>query len=155
GGTREPLEDVGRNLERWVRALVIRTFAQEKAATLAAAAPRLHVINALTDEQHPCQGLADALTMKERWNDCRGRVVAYVGDGNNVATSLAHVCALLGVTLRVAAPAGYQLPDSVITDAMAIARHGAQVQRVEDPEAAVRGADAVYTDVWTSMGEEH
>jgi ornithine carbamoyltransferase len=154
-GSREPLEDVGRNLERWVKVLVIRTFAQEKAATLAAAALQLHVINALTDEQHPCQGLADALTLKERWGDCRGRTVAYVGDGNNVATSLAHVTSMIGVTLHVASPAGYELPDKVVNDSAAVARHGAEVRRFRDPYQAVRGVDAVYTDVWTSMGEEH
>jgi ornithine carbamoyltransferase len=154
-GSREPLEDVGRNLERWVRALVIRTFAQEKATTLAAAARHLHVINALTDEQHPCQGLADALTMRERWGDCRGRTVAYVGDGNNVATSLAHAASMIGVTLHVASPSGYELPDAVVSDSAAVARHGAEVRRFADPRQAVRGVDAVYTDVWTSMGEEH
>jgi ornithine carbamoyltransferase len=154
-GSREPLEDVGRNLERWVQALVIRTFAQEKAATLAAAALQLHVINALTDEQHPCQGLADALTLRERWGDGRGRTVAYVGDGNNVATSLAHVTSMIGITLHVASPAGYELPDNVVADAAAVARHGAEVRLFRDPLQAVRGVDAVYTDVWTSMGEEH
>ena len=154
-GSREPLEDVGRNLERWVSALVIRTFAQEKAATLAAAALQLHVINALTDEQHPCQGLADALTMKERWGNPRGRTIAYVGDGNNVATSLAHVTSMVGVTLHVASPAGYELPDKVIHDCAGVARYGAEVRRFRDPYQAVRGVDAIYTDVWTSMGEEH
>ncbi|RPH55759.1 MAG: ornithine carbamoyltransferase, partial [Acidobacteria bacterium] len=86
-GTREPLQDIARNLERWVRVLVIRTFAQEKAAALAAAGRTLHVINALTDQEHPCQALADAFTLRERWGDCRGRTIAFVGDGNNVATS--------------------------------------------------------------------
>ena len=115
-GTREPLQDIARNLERWVRALVIRTFAQEKAATLAAAGRDLHVINALTDEEHPCQALADAFTMRERWGDCRGRTIAFVGDGNNVATSLAQVACMLGVTVHVASPAGYELPDSVVDE---------------------------------------
>jgi len=93
-GGREPLEDVARNLERWVRVLVIRTFAQERARLLANAAPRLSVINALTDEQHPCQALADAMRLVEQWGDCRGRRIAFVGDGNNVATSLAHVTSM-------------------------------------------------------------
>ncbi len=154
-GTRERLEDVGRNLERWVSALVIRTFAQDKAAALAAYAQHLHVINALTDEQHPCQGLADAMTMKERWGECRGRVIAYVGDGNNVATSLAHVTSMLGVTLHLASPDGYELPDRVIDDCTQVARFGAAVRRFRDPIEAVTGAHAIYTDVWTSMGEEH
>jgi ornithine carbamoyltransferase len=154
-GVREPLQDLGRNLERWVRALVLRTFAQEKAATIAASAPRLHVINALTDEQHPCQGLADALTLRERWGDCRGRTIAYVGDGNNVATSLAHVSSMLGMTLHIASPKGYELPDAVVEASARVAVNGAKVVRFEDPHEAVRDVDAVYTDVWTSMGEEH
>jgi ornithine carbamoyltransferase len=153
-GGREPLEDVARNLERWVRALVIRTFAQSRAIAMGAAAPQLTVINALTDEEHPCQALADALTMQEIWGSCRGRRIAFVGDGNNVATSLAHVASMLGVTLHVASPAGYELPDAVIADAHAVARDHAVVTRFSDAREAVAGADAVYTDVWTSMGEE-
>jgi ornithine carbamoyltransferase len=153
-GVREPLVDIARNLERWVRGLVIRTFAQEKAAIIADAGRQLHVINALTDEEHPCQALADAFTLRERWGDCRGRRVAFVGDGNNVATSLAHVTSMMGVTLHVASPAGYELPDHVIEAAARIARDGAEVRRFGDPRQAVAGVDAVYTDVWTSMGEE-
>jgi len=153
-GVREPLEDMARNLERWVRALVIRTFAQEKAATIAAAGRQLHVINALTDEEHPCQALADAFTMRERWGDCRGRKVAFIGDGNNVATSLAHAACMLGITLHVASPAGYELADHVIDTSARVARDGAEVRRVSSPRQAVAGVDAVYTDVWTSMGEE-
>jgi ornithine carbamoyltransferase len=153
-GVREPLVDIARNLERWVRALVIRTYEQEKAAIIANAGRQLHVINALTDEEHPCQALADAFTLRERWGDCRGRTVAFVGDGNNVATSLAHVTSMMGVTLHVASPAGYELPDHVIEAAARIARDGADVKRFSDPRQAVAGVDAVYTDVWTSMGEE-
>jgi ornithine carbamoyltransferase len=153
-GTREPLQDVARNLERWVRALVIRTFAQEKVANLAAAGRNLHVINALTDEEHPCQALADALTMKERWGDCRGRRIAFIGDGNNVATSLAQVSCMLGITVNVASPAGYELPDEVVSTAARVARDGATVVRFRDPRRAADGVDAIYTDVWTSMGEE-
>ena len=153
-GTREPLHDIARNLERWVRVLVIRTFAQEKAATLAAAGRNLHVINALTDQEHPCQALADAFTLRERWGDCRGRTIAFVGDGNNVATSLAQVACMLGVTVHVASPTGYELPDKVVEDVTHVARDGATIRRVSDPRRAVAGADAVYTDVWASMGEE-
>jgi ornithine carbamoyltransferase len=153
-GTREPLEDVARNLERWVRALVIRTYAQEKAATLAAAAPHLHVINALSDEQHPCQALADMLTLREHWGTLRGRTLAYVGDGNNVATSLTHAAVMLGVTMRVATPAGYALPPRVLDEAKQAARDGASVTVFTDPREAAAGADAIYTDVWTSMGQE-
>lgn len=153
-GTREPLRDIARNLERWVRALVIRTFAQEKAATLAAAGRNLHVINALTDEEHPCQALADAFTLRERWGDCRGRTVAFIGDGNNVATSLVQVACMLGITVHVASPPGYELPDHVVNRAMNAARDGARIARFTDPHRAVVGVDAVYTDVWASMGEE-
>jgi ornithine carbamoyltransferase len=153
-GTREPLEDVARNLERWVAALVIRTFGQHKASTLARAGRQLHVVNALTDEEHPCQALADAFTMRERWGDCRGRAVAFVGDGNNVATSLAHAASMLGVTMHIASPARYELPDRVIEDAARVARGGARVRRFVDPHEAVSHVDAVYTDVWTSMGQE-
>jgi ornithine carbamoyltransferase len=153
-GGREPIEDVARNLERWVHALVVRTFEQDRAARFAAAAPRLHVINALTNEQHPCQALADAMTMRERWGSCRGRTLAYVGDGNNVAASLAHAAAMLGMRLRLASPPGYALADTVVADALRVARDGAAIEVVEDVRAAVAGADAVYADVWASMGQE-
>lgn len=155
GGSREPLEDVARNLERWVDALVVRTYAQEKVDTLARSAQRMHVINALTDEQHPCQALADALTMVERWGPMSaGRKVAFVGDGNNVATSLAHVACMLGITVHLASPEGYELPAAVVEEAASAAREGAEVRLFTDPREAVSGVDAVYTDVWTSMGEE-
>ncbi|HEX5109031.1 MAG TPA: ornithine carbamoyltransferase [Vicinamibacterales bacterium] len=153
-GGREPLEDVARNLERWVRALVVRTFAQERATLIATAAPRLHVINALTDQQHPCQALADALRMREAWGDCRGRRLAFVGDGNNVATSLAHVTSMLGVTMHIASPEGFELPDHVVEEAAAVAHAGAAIRRFREPRDAVAGVDAVYTDVWASMGQE-
>jgi ornithine carbamoyltransferase len=153
-GTREPLEDVARNLERWVHALVVRTFAQEKMEALAAAAARMHVVNALSDQQHPCQALSDFMTLRERWGTVKGRRIAYVGDGNNVATSLAHAAAMLGVSVRFASPAGYELPDAVLDECARVARDGAELRRVADADAAVRGADAVYTDVWTSMGQE-
>jgi ornithine carbamoyltransferase len=153
-GSRETLPDVARNLERWVRALVVRTFAQEKAATMAAAAPRLHVINALSDEEHPCQALADLLTMRERWGALAGRCLAYVGDGNNVATSLVQAALMTGVSVHVASPHGYELPAAGIERASRAAVSGATVRLFADPRAAVAGADAVYTDVWTSMGQE-
>jgi ornithine carbamoyltransferase len=153
-GLREPLEDVARNLERWVKALVIRTFAHDKAVTLAAAAPDLHVINALSDQEHPCQALADMLTLRERWGNCRGRTLAFVGDGNNVATSLVHAAPMLGMSVHVATPPGYELPAAIVEDALRLARDGATVRLFHDPREAVAGADAVYTDVWTSMGQE-
>ena len=106
-GRREPVADIARNLERWVDAVVIRTFSQRRSRSSPRRAPRLHVINALTDDEHPCQTVADFLTLREHWGTLRGRTMAYVGDGNNVATSLAHAAAMLGVNLHVASPEGY------------------------------------------------
>jgi ornithine carbamoyltransferase len=153
-GQREPVADVARNLERWVDAVVIRTFAQVLVEEFATAAPRMHVINALTDEEHPCQAIADFLTLQERFGALKGRTIAYVGDGNNVATSLAHASAMLGVNLHVASPEAYQLPHTVVQQATARARHGARLRLFSDAADAVVGADAVYTDTWTSMGHE-
>ena len=154
GGSREPLEDVARNLERWVHGLVVRTYAQEKVNTFARSARLMPVINALTDEQHPLQALADVMTMRERWGRASARKVAYVGDGNNVATSLAHAGCMAGVTVHVATPKGYELPQHVIDEASRVARGGAEIRSFSDPREAVAGVDAVYTDVWASMGEE-
>jgi ornithine carbamoyltransferase len=153
-GRREPFSDVARNLERWVDAVVIRTFSQRVLEEFAAAAPRLRVVNALTDDQHPCQALADMLTLREQWGMVRGRTVAYVGDGNNVAVSLVHGALLLGINVHVASPDGYQLPNSAVQQATAASRHGARLRLFTDPADAVEGADAVYTDTWTSMGQE-
>jgi ornithine carbamoyltransferase len=154
GGSREPIEDVARNLERWVHALVVRTFTQDKVATFARSATRMPVINALTDDHHPLQALADVMTMREHWGRSRGRTVAYVGDGNNVATSLAHAACMAGISVHIATPDGYELPQSVIDEAGGLARGGAAVRRFADPNEAVAGVDAIYTDVWASMGEE-
>ena len=112
-GQREPVADIARSLERWVDAVVVRTFSQRLLEEFAASARRLHVINALTDDEHPCQILADCLALRERWGTLRGRTIAFVGDGNNVATSLAYAAAMLGVNLHVASPDGYQLPPHV------------------------------------------
>ena len=153
-GRRESVADVARNLERWVDAIVVRTFSQHVLQEFAAAATRLHVINALTDQEHPCQAIADFLTLQERLGSLRGRTVAYVGDGNNVATSLAHAAAMLGVHIHIASPEPYQLPHAVVQQATAVARHGARLRLFTDAADAVAGADAVYTDTWTSMGQE-
>ena len=153
-GTREPLEDVARNLERWVRALVIRTFAHEKAQIFAGATKGLHVINALSDAEHPCQALADMLTLQERWGMCRGRILAYVGDGNNVATSLAQAAVMMGMHVHIASPEGYALPERVQQQIAQLARDDGSLSLFTRPADAVKGADAVYTDVWTSMGQE-
>jgi ornithine carbamoyltransferase len=153
-GGREPVEDVARNLERWVDTLVVRTFSQSVLERLAAAAPRLHVVNALTDQEHPCQALADCLTLREQWGVVRGRTIAYVGDGNNVAVSLAHAAAMVGLNVHMASPEGYQLPDEVVRQTTAVAKDGARLRIFTDPADAVAGVDAVYTDTWTSMGQE-
>jgi ornithine carbamoyltransferase len=153
-GLREPIVDVARNLERWVHAVVIRTFSQRTLEEFASAARRLHVINALSDQQHPCQALADFVTLKERFGTLAGRTLAFVGDGNNIAASLAHASALCGVHCHLASPQGYELPASIVQQAAKASTHGAKLRLFTDPAAAVRGADAVYTDTWTSMGQE-
>jgi ornithine carbamoyltransferase len=153
-GGRESIEDVARNLERWVAAAVVRTFAQSRLEAFADAAPKLKVINALTDEEHPCQALADCLTLTERLGSLRGRTIAFVGDGNNVAASLAQAASMLGASVRIASPKGFELPPSVQESIARCATSGGRLELTTDPAAAVRGADAVYTDVWTSMGQE-
>jgi ornithine carbamoyltransferase len=153
-GGRESIEDVARNLERWVAAAVVRTFAQSRLEAFADAAPKLKVVNALTDEEHPCQALADCLTLTERFGSLRGRTIAFVGDGNNVAASLAQAASMLGASVRIASPKGFELPTSVQESIARCATSGGRLELTTDPAAAVRGADAVYTDVWTSMGQE-
>ncbi len=151
---REPIHDVARNLERWVDAVVIRTFGQDRLAQIGQSTTRLHVINALTDQQHPCQALADILTLSEIWGSVNGRTIAIVGDGNNVATSMVHASVMLGLSVRIATPRGYELPNDVVLEAARIAADGAELTTFTDPKKAVEGADAIYTDVWTSMGQE-
>jgi ornithine carbamoyltransferase len=153
-GQREPVADVARNLERWIDAVVIRTFSQRLLVEFAAATRCLHVVNALTDQEHPCQAIADMLTLQQHLGSLRGRTIAYVGDGNNVATSLAHAAAMLGVHVHVASPDGYELPAGVVQQATNAARFGARLRLFSEPASAVSGADAVYTDSWTSMGQE-
>jgi ornithine carbamoyltransferase len=153
-GGRETVEDVARNLERWLDGAIVRTFAQDRLKQFAQAAPRLHVINALTDQEHPCQALADMLTLRERVGTLAGATLAYVGDGNNVAVSLAHAGAMLGVNVRIATPKGYELPAAAVAASRAVARDGATLDVTHDVRRAVAGADAVYTDVWASMGQE-
>jgi ornithine carbamoyltransferase len=153
-GGRESIADVARNLERWVSIAVVRTFAQARLEEFAAAAPRLRVVNALTDEEHPCQALADALTLVERFGELQDRTVAFVGDGNNVARSLAQAVVMLGGHARIASPAGFELSDTAVAEIHSCARENGSLELTNDPIAAVSGADAVYTDVWTSMGQE-
>ena len=154
-GGRETIADVARNLERWVSLAVVRTYAQARLEEFAAAASRLRVINALTNEEHPCQALADCLTLFEAWGTLRGRTITFVGDGNNVATSLSQAAVMLGAHVRVASPRGFELPARTCDGVRQLAGHGGTLDLLADPVAAVTGADAVYTDVWTSMGQEH
>ena len=153
-GEREPIADVARNLERWVAGVVIRTFAQERLVEFAAAAPRVHVINALTDEEHPCQALADLLTLQEQLGRLEGQTVAFIGDGNNVATSLAQGALMLGMHVHLAAPDGYEFRPDVEGQLRSLARHDATLRTFRDARKAVEGVAAVYTDAWTSMGQE-
>jgi ornithine carbamoyltransferase len=151
---REKLSDVAHNLERWVDLIVLRTFSQQTIEGMAQHAS-VPVINALSDLEHPCQALADYLTLLERFGDVKDRCLAYVGDGNNVAHSLLLTCACLGSTIRVATPAGYAPDPQIVADAREIAEEtGAEIQLLTDPHEAAFGADAIYTDAWTSMGQE-
>jgi ornithine carbamoyltransferase len=151
---RETLSDVAHNLERWVDLIVLRTFSQQTIEGMAQHA-RVPVVNALSDLEHPCQGLADYLTLVERFGDVKNRTLAYVGDGNNVAHSLMLTAACLGSTIRVATPRGYEPDARIAADARNIAAEtGAGICLMNDPHQAVAGADAVYTDAWVSMGQE-
>ena len=153
-GARESLSDVAHNLERWVDGVVLRTFAHDTVTTLAMYAS-IPVINALSELEHPCQALADMLTLQEHFGDLRNVHLAFLGDGNNVAHSLMLAAASLGATISVGTPAGYEPSDVVLGAAQELAAaSGGQVQVVNDPVEAVAGADAVYTDVWASMGQE-
>ena len=151
-GRGETLEDTARVISRYSRALVIRTFEDAEVERLAAAAT-IPVINALTDGHHPCQSLADLLTIEQHRGKLAGQKVAYLGDGNNVAVSLVQAAVLAGASVAVASPEGYSLPDEIVQAARAVAdRHGASVLVTRDPDEAVTDADVVYTDVWLSMG---
>ena len=150
----ESIEDTARVMSRFVDGLVIRTFAQKDVEDLAANAS-IPVINALTDENHPCQALADIFTFRERFGDERGRKIVYLGDGNNVAASLAEAGALAGIDVCLACPAGCDLPAEKMESIQALAdANGTRVWVERDPEAAAAGASALYTDVWISMGQQ-
>ena len=152
-GRGEPVADTARVLSRYVDALAIRTFAQEELTEYAHWAS-IPVINALTDLEHPCQALADYLTLQEAFGTIQGLTLAYVGDGNNVAHSLMLCGALLGVNVRVGCPEGYLPSTAVLEQARSIAGDRCSIEVVHEPVAAVRGAHALYTDVWASMGQE-
>jgi ornithine carbamoyltransferase len=153
-GKRESVEDVARVLSHLVQAIVFRAFSHEDVAKMAKSAT-VPVINALSDAEHPCQAMADLFTVQERRGTLRGQVITFVGDGNNVAASLAIGSAMSGASFRIASPSGYELPRPILDRATALAQSsGASVEQLVDPWTAVKGADVVYTDVWTSMGQE-
>ncbi len=153
-GEREPLKDVARNLDRWTNCIVARTFLQTTIDELAhwSSVP---VINALSDRFHPCQALADVFTLKEKFGDVRGLKFAFVGDGNNVARSLMLSALRLGMNFSIATPAGYEPDQEIVAQAEALAAvSGARLTLTNDAAEAASGAQAIYTDVWASMGQE-
>jgi len=152
---REKLSDIAQNLERWMDIIVLRTFSQSTIQDMADYAS-IPVINALSDLEHPCQALADYFTLQERFGDLRKVQLSYVGDGNNVAHSLLLTAACLGSSIRVATPPEYAPDPAIVREALEIAQAtGASLELMNDPIAAVKQADAVYTDAWASMGQEH
>src|SRR5215475_10147949 len=152
---RESLRDIAHNVERWVDVIVLRTFAHSTVEDMAAHAA-IPVINALSDLEHPCQALADYSVLQERLGNLKNVTLAYVGDGNNVAHSLLLTGALLGSRVRVATPSGYEPNAEILSAAQEIALGtGAKLDICKDPNRAVVGANAVYTDAWASMGQEH
>ena len=151
---REKLSDIAQNLERWIDVIVLRTFAHATIEGMARHAS-VPVINALSDLEHPCQALADYLTLQEHFGDFKKITLAYVGDGNNVAHSLLLTCACLGSSIRIATPKGYTCNQQIVSDAKKVAKQtGARLEFSTDPHEAVANADAVYTDAWASMGQE-
>ncbi len=153
-GEREAIKDVARAVSRYVDVVAMRTFGQANVEEYAVYST-IPVVNALTEDEHPCQALADLMTLQEQWGDVRGRSIAYIGDGNNVAASLVVTAASLGMDTRIASPQGYALPEHVLTEAAIRAEQtGGNFHNSNDLYDAVRDAEAVYTDVWTSMGQE-
>ena len=153
-GERECVRDIAKNLERWVHGIVARVFAQESLEEFASNA-NIPVINALSDKYHPCQALADFFLLEERYGNLRGFKFTYVGDGNNMCHSLLSIGARVGAHVRVATPAGYEPDAAVVTEAKRVARETrGKIEILRSPEEAVTGAQAVYTDVWASMGQE-
>ena len=153
-GQREPVRDIARNLERWVQGIVARVFAQKTLDDLAKNA-NVPVINALSDKYHPCQALADVFTLEERFGGLRGLKFAYIGDGNNMCHSLMMAAAQTGAEIRVATPEGYEPEASIVSHARRVAEMtGGKVEVLTSAQDAVRGVQAVYTDVWASRGQE-
>ena len=153
-GERESIADVARNLERWVHGIVARVYEQRVLEEMAASAD-IPVVNALSDKFHPCQALADFFTLEEKFGALKSLKLAYVGDGNNVCHSLMFLAARFGVNLRIATPDNYAPDADVLADSRRVARETrAKIELFTDPREAVEGAQAVYTDAWTSMGFE-
>ena len=153
-GQRESIADVARVLSGYVHALMARVFVHEHVHELAKWSS-VPVINGLSDYNHPCQGMADALTIQEKFGQLKSLNVTYVGDGNNVAVSLMHVCTLLGANFSIATPKGYELKPEAVDVAKHLAEQsGSRLEFMTDPHQAVKGAQVIYTDTWTSMGQE-
>ena len=153
-GKRESIADVARVLSGYVQALMARVFEHAHVLELAKWSS-IPVVNGLSDYNHPCQGMADALTIVEKFGDAKGLNVTFVGDGNNVVVSLMHVSAKLGWNFTLASPEGYDLTPKSIASAKVIAKEtGAKLTFIRDPHAAVKNAHIIYTDTWTSMGQE-
>ncbi len=153
-GSREPIADVARTLSRYVDIITARTFAHATVKSLAKYAS-VPVINALSDGEHPCQALADIMTIYEKKGKLEGLTVAYIGDGNNVANSLLLACASVGANFRIASPRGYELSEKIVRlGRRSSQKNGAEIVLLRNPNEAVEDADVVYTDVWTSMGQE-
>jgi ornithine carbamoyltransferase len=153
-GQRESIADVARVISGYVSAIMARVFEHQHVVELAKWAS-IPVINGLSDYNHPCQGMADALTIIEKFGTLKGLNVTYVGDGNNVAVSLMHICAKLGANFTIANPADYDMVQKAIDDASGFAKaSGSKLAFLRDPHEAVKGAHVIYTDTWTSMGQE-
>ena len=153
-GRGETIEDTARVLSRFVDGIMIRTFDQSDVEKLAEYGS-IPIINGLTDKYHPCQALADMLTFYEKKQEFEGRKLTFIGDGNNVCHSLMIICAKLGVNFSCACPTGYEPDEDVVANSLEFAKaSGAQIIVTQDPVAAIKDADAVYTDVWASMGQE-
>ncbi len=153
-GRGETISDTAKVMSRFLDGIMIRTFAHQDVLDLAEYGS-IPIINGLTDLMHPCQALADLMTIREHLGDLKGKKLAYVGDGNNVANSLLQACSKSGMNIAVASPAGYTCDAACIADARAEAiRQGTEVILTDDPKAAAAGADAIYTDTWVSMGQE-
>jgi ornithine carbamoyltransferase len=150
-GKREPVKDIARVLSRYVDGIVVRTFEHQTVVELAEYAT-VPVINALTDRMHPCQAMADVLTISEHFKQLEGIKIAFIGDGNNVARSLAAACAKFGMKMVIASPAGYELDDESIAEANKISADS--VRQTNKPAEAAADADVIYTDTWVSMGQE-